>query len=284
MLRDRAGETEGSTRIDPGAPHFHSTDPEPKPEPKAEKSDIEKRLDALEAENKTLRARTEELSQSERYWAEQARGRNVAPLPDDDDDTDEGTQPSARPLVTDDKPEKLLDDLSAEGLKALAKRGVITADQLEAALEAQERKFNQRLSEAQDGVAFDQKLGKEFPDLVDPKSDLFKRAQVHFRQMVEVDPAAKKSRSALWAAASMAKKEIEMESAADKKNERQDRETRRRDRIDAQRGERDTGGGRDDDTPTLTNTQREIISRLGITEEQFSRYAEQGTGRNGRGR
>lgn len=287
QLRDRADEGEGSSRIDPGAAHFHTTDPEPAGKaPPVEKSDLEKRLDSLEADLKKRDDRIAELTESERYWANRNREQ---PKPSDDGAEDEENRLPIRATV-DEKPEKLLDDLSTQGLKALAERGVITEEKLAEILDAQEKRFNGRLSEAQDGAAFDAKLGKEFPEITDPKSDLFKKAQVHFREMVGVDPRAKNSRSALWAAAKMAKNEIAAEAATNTNKNREDAESRRRDRIDRQRGERDTGGDRDDGEKSLTPTQREIMGRLGVTEEQFFAGRDQldrdgvKVGRNGRGR
>ena len=288
-------------KIDMGAAFEHG-DPGPttkeaaKP---AEKSDVEKRLDALERENKAKDARINELVESERYWAQQARGKAPAPEeglpgPDDDDDLPVAV---ADPFEGE-KPEKFLDDLSVDGLKALRKRGVITEEQLIDQVGRLEQRLlarvDERLATNTRHQAIDAELGK-FPDLQadakrvaagqTPQTELYKRTQVHFRQMVADDAGMKNSPAALLAAARMAQKEIDLEAKA-AGTQRTDRQITRRERIENLTPDRDRGGEGGSEEDELSPNARSVVnslSRFGVTEESFRQFAnEPAPTRNGR--
>lgn len=253
----------GEQELDGGAPFVHEEEgaPTKSAEKPTEKSDVEKRLDTLEKEIASRDKRIEELSQSERYWADQAKGRK----PETDD------EPEADPAADDPEPDKLLDELSTKGLQAIRDRGFMTKSEVEKMVNA---RLNQTLEQVTEGQAFDQRLQKDFPDITDQKSDLFKRAGEHFREMVALDPNAKSSRVALYAAAKLASKELAMEKVETNRN---DREERRRDRIESQAGERGRGrgeeeGGRDLDLSPVARTVIGNLARFGVTEESFRKH------------
>ncbi len=306
FLFTKALETpEGSA--DPGAPFElpHETEAG-KPPAKAEPTETEKRLTALEKELATAKASLAETQQSERYWANKARG-TPAPEPEPEPVDDEVPEPGVSPFAGE-KPEKFLDDLSAEGLGAMLKRGVITQEQFDGALAKLEdritRKVESRLQLHAQHTAMDAKFN-EFPELLadskrvaageQPQTELYKRTKEHFRAMVADDPSLKNSVGATLAAARLAKKELEMEAkAAAPANGSGDRQSQRRERIAAQGGERAPAGGSEEGAGNdeLSATAREVIGNLSkhltvrgkdgkvtmTAEENYLRHA----GKNGR--
>lgn len=266
----------GEQDIDSGAPFIHGDEPAPKAD-KAEPSELDKRLAAIEDELKSTKQTLKEAQESERYWASKARG--GAPEVDNEETDDE---PEPRRALPPEKPEKLLDAISEEGLDAIRKRGFIDKEEVEALVKT---RLDKALSEVQEGQAFDTKLGKDFPDLADKESELFKRTGRHFREMAAIDPKAKNSRVALYAAAKLAKTEIDME---EKATSRERSEDTRRERIERQAGDRGRGRGDEPDgggERELGPQARQIIQnlgRFGVTTDDYKKHAE--AGRNGRGR
>jgi hypothetical protein len=282
LFEDEPGSAGGGPPLDPGAPFVHGEPPEkPAAGKAAEKSDIEKRLDALERDNAALRKKNDELSESERYWAQRARGgdRDDAPADDAGEFDPDPEIPAGRAAdVQEETPEALLDDLSAKGLKALKARGLITDDELEKRLEKIRQQTEQRIAIAEADASWSTSFAQEFPEIAadnarmnrgeKPQSELFQRASAIFREMVADDPSLKKSQGALTAAARAAKREL----AAEKKAMENDRDERRA-RIDAQRPERDRSRNDDDDgEPHVSRLGQQVIghlSRFGVTEESY---------------
>lgn len=294
LWRDRAAEApNGSPKIDPGAPYEHGTEAPEKPVTKAEPSDTEKRLTALEKQLETTKADLAEARNSERYWADRARGARVEedPIPDDEPEPN----PSRPAITVDDKPEKLLDDLSVSGLKALRDRGIITAEEFDAKLDKLEtsllKRVDQKLETAQRHNVIDTELAK-FPDLIEDskrvaqglpaKTELYKRASNNLREMIADDAALKNSPGALLTAVRMAKKELDLEAKAADTQGRDTGEARRR-RIESQMGERSGAGTSEEDggePDSLSPTARSIVnnlSRFGATEETFRAHATNGS-------
>lgn len=261
---------EGEQFIGADSPFVHDDTPAAKPvEKPAEKSDVEKRLEALEKELSARDKRISELQDSERYWAGKAKEtRKPEPEPEADDE----------PEPDEEKPEKLLDDLSTKGVRAFRDRGFVSKAEVERLVNA---KLNATLEQVTEGQKFDAKLQSDFPELMDQKSELFKRAGAAFREMVELDPKAKNSRVALYAAAKLAKRELEAEA---KVNDRDDKEERRRERIASQaptrsRSRENEGGGDLDMSPQARQVIKNL-ERFGVTEESFKAH----TGGTRRGR
>lgn len=231
------------------------------PDKPAEKSDVEKLREEFRKELDARDKQIAELRESEKYWARKA-GRAVEPEPDESEEPEEPQEPE-------EKPERLLDELSADGLKAIEKRGFVKRSDVERMVND---KVNRTLEEVQQGQAFDAKLQRDFPDLTDPKSELFKRAGANFREMVELDPKAKGSRVALYAAAKLAARELETEKKVATTN---DREERRRQRIADQAPERGrTRQSNDDDEFEMSPQARQIVKnleRFGVKEEGYRR-------------
>lgn len=301
--RDQAGDPDGSgqTATDPGTPFVHGEKPESKPANK-EKSDTDKRIEALERDLAAERKRTGELSASEQYWANKARV--AAP---DKPETKPETKPEPRRREPTEKPEKFLDDVSTEGLGALLKRGVITEERFEELLAERDAKLRAELRSeiagATTDVAFQSSFQADFPEIVadNRKVDAWQKAggnpadrpQVTelsartaeiFREMIAEDPELGKSQATLTSAARMAKRLIAAEGKGrETVNNRDDeRQRSRRDRIDDQRGPRGAGGGDDEPTTRLSGAARAIIGNLkefGATEDGYTgQFSKDGLG------
>lgn len=232
---------------------------------KAEPSESDKQIKALRDELAAVKANLDEARESERFWSARARGGNAPTeeVVEDDEDDKDSPKPAESPF-SGEKTDRFLDDLGVYGLEALVKRGVLTQDQFLEKIEQLEKrlgdKVDKRLEVQRKHTATDAELAK-FPDLKDPKSELFKSAQAIFLQMVADDPAMKNSPAALLSAARIARKEIDMEKQlADAK--RADRQNNRRERIESQPGERSPVGEDDDVGEALSPQAREVVRNL----------------------
>jgi hypothetical protein len=261
---------------------------EPKPAAGSEKSDIEKRFEALEAETKGLRTRLSEAENDARYWSQRARGETVTarePEPESED------EPAAEDPAQDITPEQFLDVLSKEGVKGLRRFGFLTQADVNQQLREVERSADRKLAAAAQSVAVDQRLSREFPELLDdnqrvqrgekPQSELFGRTSRIFRELVADDPSLKASPGAMLMAARQAKRELEQEkkSGGEDEGRPRGRQAERRDRIDSQRGERDRPNEIDDDTPRLPSQARDVIAALahhGVGEDDYRRGSRNG--------
>lgn len=302
--RDQAGDPDasGQTATDPGTPFVHGEKPESKPA-KTEKSDTDKRIEALERDLVAERKRSGELSASEQYWANKARGA----APEKPEPKPEVKPEPRRREPAAEKPEKFLDDVSTEGLGALLKRGVITVDQLDDLLKEREDKLRLELRSeiagATTDAAFQNSFQSEFPEIIADNrkvdawkkggerpadrpevSELSSRTSEIFREMVAEDPELGKSQGTLINAARMAKRLIAAEGKGrDAVNNRDDeRQRSRRDRIDDQRGPRGAGGGDDEPTTRMSGAARTIIGHLkdfGATEDGYTgQFSKDGLG------
>src|SRR5690348_9268711 len=193
-LRDKAGDAEGTATVDPGAPFVHG-DPPDKPAPKTpEKSNVDKRLEELESENKRLGTRLSEAENDAKYWSQRARGeRQPEPEPESDDEP-----APARAEEVDISPEEFLDVLSKEGIKGLRRFGFMTKADVDAEVARIREESDRKLAQSNHNTSIDNRLSTEFPELVEdnrrvqrgekPQSELFTRAAAEYRQMIEDDP------------------------------------------------------------------------------------------------
>jgi hypothetical protein len=258
-----------------GAPQEMEEEPPATPDPTtAEKSDIEKRLDALERDNKAKDARIKEVEESERYWHSRAQG---GPPPNDPDPDPDPVPIEAPDPFAGEKPDKFLDDLSVKGLQAAFDRGVLSRKQLDEGLAALEqrvlRTVEQRLELSARHNALDSQLAAEFPELAadgkalkaDPQaktSPMWQRTQERFREIIADDPAMKGSASALLLAARTAKRELALEAKV-AGEERNGEQRSRRERIAAQAADRDGGAnGGLEGGDELSSQAREIVGHL----------------------
>lgn len=284
-------DTVDETIIDPGAPLTHDREqPEQKQAPA--KSDSDRRLEALEKDLENERKARREADETARYWAN--RNKQPAPAADDDEEPKPRRRQAAEVEVPKDADGVLLEELNADGLAALKKRGVITADQLDAALENLASRIETAYANEREGDAFDQNMQKEFPELFEdnkrvdagdrPQTELYHRTAKHFKQLTReagIKPESVAARGMMLAAARMAKQEIKMEGLTDNHAEDDRRERIERQRSTASRGTRSGEGEVTSRGPReLTPTQQTIVNNLkryGATPEGFQKFAKGGT-------
>jgi len=246
--------------------------PEPPAKPVKGKDDLAE----LRKQLKDQETRIGELSASERYWADQARGR--VPAGDDPGEPAEDPDPEPEP---DETPDEFLDRLSKEGAGAIAKvldkKGYVRKQDV---AKVAEQVARQIVEKERGKLGADAKLIGQFPELRDEKSELFQATATIYRELIADDPGLKSSPATLFMAARAAKAELATKAKAAHRDDgepgdyREDREETRRRRIEAQNG--DTGRGRstpyEGDHEDLGPAQREVIdlfSRFGVDERSY---------------
>jgi hypothetical protein len=252
-----------------------------KPEQKPETVTITK------AEYDRIQRETTEAKQSERFWADRARGNgngHAAPpqiVEEEDPIETADLLPKPKKISGDagvdeaifNDPDKWLEAI-AKGPRAIEalvrKQGYVTAEEV-AEIAA---KVSRRTVDVERGkITTDSRLMNAFPDLADNKSELFKATAEEYQELIAFDPSAQKSPATLFAAAKAAK--ARLAAAAPKRGDddyedNYDRvETSRRRRVDAQDGSRVGRAARDDDSDTMGPQARQIAKMMGITEDEF---------------
>lgn len=182
-----------------------------------------------------LRKKNAELQQSERYWADRAKGVRASKAEDKDDDEEDGGDDEEE-----DESDRadLIEAIAKGGVKALRQRGFITeADAL--------RMIDGRIQTAQQRMANDARLTAAYPDLNNEKSELFQHTKAILQDLADSNPEAKRNPAAFLAmAVRTAKAEIKA------KGERDDDEVDRRRRVRAQAPERSSRSIELDDDDT----------------------------------
>ncbi len=291
----------GTIAIDPGAPFEHDNAPPAKDDKPPAESQEAKDIKALRAELADLRKGKDEAEEDARYWSRRAQEQRNATARETEDQP-EPRRRQAEPAA--EKPEKLIDELSTDGVAALKKRGIITADTLQEVLEEAEQRTDARISAARADAEFGMKLAQDYPEIakdserVDrgerPQSELFKRTGELYREAVAIDPSLKGSKGLLLLVAKQAKGELDAKAkpAAKEKAQVDDDEalphtarrdrSERRDRIDAQRPERGRGSEESSGDPGFDRDQLAVMKHLGVKPEAFRKNMQTGGRRNGR--
>lgn len=299
-----AGGGSDTILVDPGAEHEVGGEPEEPGARVATKSADALRVEQLEKDLQTERARRGESEEDARYWAGRARRTPSEDGEEHQPARREAAAPAAEDIVTE-KPEVLLDDLNREGLQALRKRGFITEKDFTAALANLRDEVTTEITAARTDAEFGGRIAREFPDIAadsarvakgeKPETELFKRAGAIYRAAVSDDPSLKGSKGLLLISARQAQKEIELEGKGSRRaaaggDDDDDPPARtpapsRRDRIARQRPDRaasddeSRGGGEH-----FTDQQLSVMKNLGVKPENFTKQRESsgGTRRNGR--
>jgi len=300
LLRDRepgegGGGTDGVIAVNPGAPFEHGYEVDI--DTPAPKTDIEKRLEALENDNKALRTKVTTAEDEAKFWSRRAAN---APQPQTVVVEREAPAPAPRREEPTEKPTALLDDMTARGMQGLVDRGVITSSQMIEELDKRDKNIDARMdakiNATRAEVEFGGKMSAEFPEIVaisakisagqteaGEKSELWQRTKAQYKEIIAQDPQLDGSQTALLQAARFAKKDLELEkktakperrAAADIEDEPEPRVSRR-ERIERQAPERSSGGdgeerGGGDDG--LTAQQSEVAKRLGVKADDFKRH------------
>jgi hypothetical protein len=234
---------------------------------------------ALRKENEELRKRTDELTNSERYWAEQARSAKKPKQEQPDVDPDEvDDEDDEQPL------DKFIEDLTTKGKAALKKHGFVTKREAREMADRRAAKIaRQIVDEERSKLSADAELAREFPDLQDRDSDLFKRTAEIYQKETEADPSLKKSNRTLMLAARQAKLELAVKNAGKRRSDSEDdddedvddAEQERLDRVRAQSGDRGRrrSAGFENGNDHLTPAEKQACKVFGISEEAYKKRA-----------
>ncbi len=230
----------GSPSNDEGKPP-ESTQPA---KPDAEIARLQRELEAKDA-------RINELSESERFWAERAKGGKPAA---------DGEEPEA-PEVEED-PDKFAEDLAADGVKALHKRGILGEKQIRELIRTEGAKVaGEILARREQVLTREGELLNKYPDLRDEHSEFFKETAKVLREEFGDAPEFQRTPKALKIAADL---------VAARRPRRSDADDDLSLRLRSQSG-RSAPRSMDDDDG-LGSQEREIIrmmGRYGVTEKGF---------------
>lgn len=226
----------------------------------------------------------EELAELKFWKNSQAR--------EDDDEPEPKSAKRAEPEDDDDleallkeDPEKFTDEFSAEGLKALVKRGFITEKRAKRLLgdiaeklvsERLEALVDGKISKAQKAMLSDAEILQKYPELNDPESALTKRTKEVYREIMAEDKSTPKG-TALRLAARTA--------SAEMRDTREERIARQGGGSDRRRG----GYTGEDEDSDLTPTQRRILDGfnadggLKVSEDSYKKRAKAGVNMTSRG-
>ena len=231
-------------------------------------------------ELEAMRRETAEARESERYWAERARGNGGGRQPqaesvihDDGPQASEFLDDEPATEIEGDTPEKLIDEFAASGVKALAKRGFITAsDAKKIAVEAALHVSQEMIGRERQKLGTDQQIMSEFPELRDQTSELFKATAQIYQRAVKMDPNATKSPAALYLAAEAARESLRGRRSPEEEEDRgyrREREEDRRARVAAQDGRSNGKQAVDDGMDMLGPEAKEVARLMGITDKEF---------------
>ncbi len=249
----------------------------------------EDKITISKADYERLNRELTETKQSERTWADMAR-RNAAPVqqaveePEEDDiDSEQFRDEEAADIPDDDTPEKLVEDIASKGVSAIKGRGFITAKQAQdIAIETAKKVSRELIGRERQKITADTEVFREFPELRDPNSELFKATSIRYQKAVALDPGVKKTPAALYLAAEAARESLKSKSGAGNRNTRQQEdEEDRRQRANSQDGR--PRGGRavadEDDDDMLGDEAKQVIKLMGVNEADFKKYRDEGRGR-----
>jgi len=263
---------------------------EPQAPPVAPAQGTEENVTLSKAAHDALIRERDEARNSERYWAERARsGGNNTPAPaaenDDAPDSREFLDDDDTPAgLEDDTAAKLVDDFASQGVSALTKRGFITAaDAKRIAVDTAVKVSRELIGRERQKMTSDAQIVTDFPELKDQTSELFKETAAIYQKALAMDPNAAKTPAALYLAAQAAKASLKGRQAppASRREEEEHEDDRRR-RADAQDG-RSRGRSTAEDTSDMLGPEaKELISKMGITEDEYKASAKQFARRSGR--
>lgn len=215
---------------------------------------------ALQAEISALRAQVEEKQQSAEYWKKKADATPAPakkePVPDESDDID------------------VLDAIASKGSKGFdeiaSKRGFIRKDEVEKLIDAKASLINR-----------EQQLLKQYPDLSKKDSEFFKATAIHYGEL-------RKDGVSEAVATQLAAEKTELQFIREGKMKtpsQQVEEEREARRARAMASGADYGrtpiGDQDEDAP-LTAEQKHIAQRMGVSEEDYIKFAKAGVQVRGR--
>lgn len=270
---------------------------------------IELTRQQFEALNRQLK----ETQESERFWAKQAQKQGGQPRVEEEeqeevvetDDLLEGIPDGAdsdelKSAIYND-PDKWAEAVS-KGPQAVEKfiraKGFLTrSEAAEMAADIAAKVARRTVDVERQKMGSDAAIMRDFPDLGNPQSDLFKETASQVKKLVAMDPRARNSPATLYAAAEAAKARLEVKAAGTRRRspEREEdddvydrfggeSEEDRRSRAAAQDGSRQRGREADDREDMLGPEARLVMKEMGVSEADFLAESKALRGSRPRGR
>jgi hypothetical protein len=225
-----------------------------------------------------LRRERDEARQSERDWANMAR-RGAEPQTEpaaetDDFDASRFEDPDLPGLPDGDTPEKLVEDIAKNGLKALKDRGFVSAKEAERiAINAARNVSREIVGQERQKITTDAQIFAEFPELKDQNSELFKETSANYRAAVAMDKGALKTPAALYLSAKAAAQTLKAKAAGSRRTASDDDDTEaeaeRLQRVNSQ-DSRPRGRGNTDDNDDMMGPEAKVLMKaFGLSEAEF---------------
>src|SRR5262249_23617313 len=120
----------------------------------------------------------------------------------------------------------------------------------------------------------DAKLFNKFPELRDPKSELFKETSERFKEAVAIDKSAEKRPGALYLAPKAAQEHLDRKARLERRRREDDEDEADRGLRARWQDGRGSGRGTIDDDDMLGSEALEVISKMGISEKAFKEQRE----------
>jgi hypothetical protein len=238
------------------------------------------------AEYERMARERDEAKNSERFWAEKARGSRKEPEAESAEEPVEIDTSDLIPEVTGvegvdesifNDPDKWVEAVG-KGPKAIQalirKEGYVNAEQV---AEIAAKVARRTVAVERTKISTDHKLMTQFPELADSKSEFFKTTAEEFNALIEDDPSAKNNPATLFAAARIAKAKLgkARRAAGDEDDdediyERPDPEEERRTRVRAQDGSRGGRPSRKAEADDVISPQaKSVLEEMGVKEDDF---------------
>jgi hypothetical protein len=238
------------------------------------------------ADHARLVRERDEAVDSERRWSEQfrtGRGRQDPVVEEHEEEEEE---------EIDEATDTIVDDFSAKGVKALVDRGLLTKKDARTLIRKEAEKIAREVvGDVTRKATADTTIMTKFPELKDPKSELYQQTRIELQEMVDLDPSAAKSPTALYAAAKAAKATLSAKASKTRTREEDrydyegdgddDEEATRRLRADSQGASRGRGARTAADDDALPPKTREVLAGMfpDKTEEERLKIFRRGQGR-----
>lgn len=209
------------------------------------------------AEHEALKRELAEEKEAGKYWAGVARGGKQSK----DEDEDGEPEVKEKDDEDDDGPDKLVDEFSTQGIKALVKRGVLTKKAATELIKQEAAKIARGLiKEERQKATTENAVFRDFPELKDPKSELFEATKKEMQLLVDTfGQEAANSTAHLYMAAKAAKASLKPAKPA-RDDERYDYDDRQL-RADAQDGGGRRGSQLSDDDH-VTSDMRQVMANM----------------------
>jgi hypothetical protein len=287
---------------------FEAPDPDPiierpspgQPAPKADVPVRDDRFDALQREVDELRGANRELihlvgnPRPATPAAPAKGGRHIPEELGEIDFEDEPDEDEPAPGDPED-PASMVDDISKLGAAALAKRGFVRASDVRKMIKEATGKLRADsvtvaqhvVNRARAEVTTESTIMRDFPDLANPDSDLFKATIPHVKEAAKLSGRAAKDPATLYLAAKLATAELKARGGHGGDDDRprggrrelddDDDRSERDIRIASQQGDRGRSRSRveadRDEEFVMNDDARSVAKAMGLTDDEYKKEA-----------